>query len=49
MNKLTLDLESITVETFATGVRETAGLASTTRWCTLIDTCTNCNNSACIC
>ena len=49
MKKHTLDLESIAVETFATGPRVTAEVASISRWCTLYDTCTNCPQDSCIC
>ena len=49
MKKLTLDLETIAVETFSTGTRPAPVAASITRWCTLYDTCTNCNADTCIC
>lgn len=47
MNKLRLDVESITVETFTpqTTGRMEAGTTVCTRW----DTCTNCNDPTCIC
>ena len=49
MKKTKLDLETIAVETFATGGQPARDLASISRWCTLYDTCTNCNADSCIC
>ncbi|HEX8903305.1 MAG TPA: hypothetical protein VF771_00535 [Longimicrobiaceae bacterium] len=49
MKKLTLDLETIAVETFPTGEQQAPEMASGTRWCTIIDTCTNCFAASCIC
>lgn len=49
MKKHTLDLDSIAVETFATGPQLAGQTASFSRWCTLFDTCTNCLQDSCIC
>lgn len=49
MKKLSLDLESIAVETFSTGTPADAAAASVSRTCTLYNTCPNCTFETCNC